>query len=170
MLSNWPVLLQLQLYKAEVEDPRQLSDCRQVVFFTDALSALETLSGDKLDTETEFMKGKFHQVCQERRVTLQWVPSHCGMLGRHSRKRCQVQLAICAYRVRSPPRVCPWSLFLMYINDRPEETNSSKSRLFADYTICQRAMLSWAMNSLISSLRGAAEHQAENQVTLHERP
>ena len=49
-------------YKAEVEALSKAaevvcvsqSDCRQVVFFTDALSVLEALSGDKLDK----LKGK----------------------------------------------------------------------------------------------------------------
>ena len=72
-------------YKAEVEALSTAADvvcvsktdCRQVVLFIDALSVLEALSGDKLNK----LKGKFHQVCQKRRVTLRWVPSQCGILG-----------------------------------------------------------------------------------------
>ena len=64
-------------------------------------------SGHTPSGVTDKLKGKFHHVCQEHRVTLQWVPSQCGILG----KELADQLA----------------------------------------------------------MRGAAEHQTQNQVTLHEQ-
>ena len=53
------------------------NDDTQVVFFTDALSVLEALEGDKLPRLTE----KLQEVSKNRRVVLQWVPAHCGIPG-----------------------------------------------------------------------------------------
>ena len=54
------------------------SDCQQLVaFFSDAMSVLEALSGDK---ETELYNA-LKEVCQTRRVTVQWVLAHCSIPG-----------------------------------------------------------------------------------------
>lgn len=53
------------------------SDCHQVVFLTDALSALEALAGNKLPRLMQLLQ----ELSRKRRVVLQWVPSHCGLPG-----------------------------------------------------------------------------------------
>ena len=53
------------------------SDCPQVVFLSDSLSALEALAGNKLPRLME----KLQKVVKTRRVVLQWVPAHCGIPG-----------------------------------------------------------------------------------------
>ncbi|KAK7110703.1 hypothetical protein V1264_014534 [Littorina saxatilis] len=53
------------------------SECLQAVFLTDALSVLEALAGGKLPHLME----KLHNVEQQRRVVLQWLPAHCGIRG-----------------------------------------------------------------------------------------
>jgi len=53
------------------------SSTTQVVFLTDALSALEALAGDKLQQLTL----KLQAVASAKRVVLQWIPAHCGIPG-----------------------------------------------------------------------------------------
>ncbi|XP_070203398.1 uncharacterized protein [Littorina saxatilis] len=53
------------------------SECPQVVFLSDALSALEALAGSKLPRLME----KLQELAKTRRVVLQWVPAHCGIPG-----------------------------------------------------------------------------------------
>ncbi|KAK7093816.1 hypothetical protein V1264_007506 [Littorina saxatilis] len=53
------------------------SECPQVVFLSDALSALEALAGNKLPRLME----KLQELAKTRRVVLQWVPAHCGIPG-----------------------------------------------------------------------------------------
>jgi ribonuclease HI len=72
-------------YSAEVQALMQAasmihdstSECPEVVFFSDALSVLEALAGDK---HLRLM-GKLQDIAKTRRVVLQWVPAHCGIPG-----------------------------------------------------------------------------------------
>ena len=51
--------------------------CEQVVFFSDALSVLQALESDSLPQLSKEMA----KVGETRRVTLQWIPAHCGIPG-----------------------------------------------------------------------------------------
>ena len=53
------------------------SECSQVAVFTDARSVLEALTGDK---EPE-LRRKLRNLPLDHRVTMQWVPAHCGIPG-----------------------------------------------------------------------------------------
>jgi hypothetical protein len=48
-----------------------------VVFLTDARSALQSLQSRKLLS----LQVQMPQLCNQRKVTLQWIPSHCGVPG-----------------------------------------------------------------------------------------
>ena len=52
-------------------------DCKQVVFLSDALSVLQAYQNHKLPNLTKALQ----QVAATRRAVLQWVQSHCGILG-----------------------------------------------------------------------------------------
>ena len=72
-------------YRAEVEALKLAvetvqegpQDCTQVVFLTDALSVLEALSNNK---EQELMI-LLKSLSRTHRVSLQWIPAHCGIKG-----------------------------------------------------------------------------------------
>ena len=73
-------------YRAEVEALLQAAsivlkskheEADQVVFLTDALSALQALQNDKLPNLTSALQ----EVARSRRVVLQWIPAHCGVSG-----------------------------------------------------------------------------------------
>ena len=70
-------------YKAEVQalalaaEMVKVSECRQVVFLTDALSVLEALTKGK---EKE-LRDSLHELTKTHRVALQWIPAHCGIPG-----------------------------------------------------------------------------------------
>ncbi|BFY97175.1 hypothetical protein BsWGS_00215 [Bradybaena similaris] len=53
------------------------SDCSQVVIFTDALAVLQALKSGKLS----HLRSVLDKVSERYKVTLQWVPSHCGVPG-----------------------------------------------------------------------------------------
>ncbi|KAK7111001.1 hypothetical protein V1264_014788 [Littorina saxatilis] len=80
-----PTGLHCTNYSAEVQALRTAAtivdgsdhECPQVVFLTDAMSALQALSANK---ETE-LNNALQQVAQNRRVVLQWVPAHCDIAG-----------------------------------------------------------------------------------------
>ena len=65
----------LKLAVETVQDGPQ--DCTQVVFLTDALSVLEALSNNK---EQELMI-LLKSLSRTHRVSLQWIPAHCGIKG-----------------------------------------------------------------------------------------
>ena len=58
-----------------VQDSDQ--DCKQVVFLSDALSALQAYQNHKLPNPTKALQ----QVAATRRAVLQWIPAHCGISG-----------------------------------------------------------------------------------------
>ena len=72
-------------YKAEVEAIMQAltiikestEDCSQVIILTDALSVLEALLNCKLPSLSRILG----QLCNTRRMALQWIPAHCGIPG-----------------------------------------------------------------------------------------
>ena len=74
--SNYAAEVQALMQAASMVQDSE-SDCPQVVFLTDALSALEALAGAKLPRLME----KLQDIASERRVVLQWVPAHCGVPG-----------------------------------------------------------------------------------------
>ena len=51
-----------------------------VVFLTDALSILQALQSNK-DSELNDLSASLASLCRSHAVTLQWIPSHCGVLG-----------------------------------------------------------------------------------------
>ena len=57
----------------------QASDhyCKQVVFFSDALSVLQAYQNHKLPNLDKALQ----QVAATRRTVLQWIPAHCGISG-----------------------------------------------------------------------------------------
>uniref|UniRef100_A0A0B7BN25 RNase H type-1 domain-containing protein n=1 Tax=Arion vulgaris TaxID=1028688 RepID=A0A0B7BN25_9EUPU len=72
------------------------SDCQQVVFFTDALSVLQALQSNHPSLRKELSK-----ISTNKRVTLQWVPSHCGVPGNEKADKlalCSMQTAGCYFR------------------------------------------------------------------------
>ncbi|XP_070188910.1 ribonuclease H-like [Littorina saxatilis] len=83
--ASIPTGLHCTNYSAEVQALRTAAtivdgsdhECPQVVFLTDAMSALQALSANK---ETE-LNNALQQVAQNRRVVLQWVPAHCDIAG-----------------------------------------------------------------------------------------
>ena len=52
-------------------------DCSRVVIITDALSVLEALLNCKLPSLSRILG----QLCNTRRMALQWIPAHCGIPG-----------------------------------------------------------------------------------------
>ncbi|KAK7087559.1 hypothetical protein V1264_021593 [Littorina saxatilis] len=83
--ASIPTGLHCTNYSAEVQALKTAAtivdgsdhECPQVVFLTDAMSALQALSANK---ETE-LNNALQQVAQNRRVVLQWVPAHCDIAG-----------------------------------------------------------------------------------------
>ena len=67
------------LKRAADEIANSNPDCKQVVFFTDAMSVLQALQSNSegLDHLTDLLS----QVSKSMRTALQWVPSHCGLPG-----------------------------------------------------------------------------------------
>ena len=53
------------------------SNCQQIALFTDAKSVLEALEGNRLPG----LARKLKQLSSYHRVTLQWIPAHCGIPG-----------------------------------------------------------------------------------------
>ena len=74
--TNYAAELQALMHAATLARELQ-KDHFQVVFFTDALSVLEALEGDKLPS----LADKLREASEGRRVVLQWVPAHCGVPG-----------------------------------------------------------------------------------------
>ena len=52
-------------------------DCKQVVFLTDALSALQAYPNHMLPSLAKDLQ----QVAAASRTVAQWIPAHCGMSG-----------------------------------------------------------------------------------------
>jgi len=52
----------------------------KVVFLTDALSVLQALQSNK-NTELNGLSSALALLCRSHTVILQWLPSHCGVLG-----------------------------------------------------------------------------------------
>ncbi|KAK7102111.1 hypothetical protein V1264_020383 [Littorina saxatilis] len=85
--TNIPTGKHCSKYSAEIQALVQAasiiqdssSECLQAVFLTDALSVLEALAGGKLPHL--MLMEKLHNVEQQRRVVLQWLPAHCGIPG-----------------------------------------------------------------------------------------
>ena len=57
--------------------------CWQVVFLTDALSVLEAIKGGN---EQELMES-LRELTETHRVSLQWIPAHCGIPGNEAADR-----------------------------------------------------------------------------------
>ena len=53
---------------------------QKVVFFSDALSVLQTLKSGK-EKELNELFSALSALCQNHQVTLQWIPSHCDVQG-----------------------------------------------------------------------------------------
>jgi ribonuclease HI len=51
-----------------------------IVFFTDALSVLQALQSSR-DKELNHLSAALSSLCRTHTVALQWLPSHCGVLG-----------------------------------------------------------------------------------------
>ena len=72
-------------YRAETEALIQAAsivkasdhDCKQVVFFSDALSVLQAYQNHKLPNLTKALQ----QAAATRRAVLPWIPAHCGISG-----------------------------------------------------------------------------------------
>ena len=58
-------------------------ETQSVVFLTDAKSVLEALQAGKLPELIEALSG----VSKQNRITLQWIPSHCGVPGNETADR-----------------------------------------------------------------------------------
>ena len=58
----------------------KLESPKKIVFFTDALSVLQTLLASK-DTELNQLSTSISELASTNNITLQWVPSHCDLYG-----------------------------------------------------------------------------------------
>ena len=68
----------ITMVRDELEDV-----CWQVVFLTDALSVLEAIKGGN---EPELMES-LRELTETHRVSLQWIPAHCGIPGNEAADR-----------------------------------------------------------------------------------
>ena len=54
---------------------------RNIVLFTDSLSALQGLDSDRDDLTLQKIKQSLSKLGEERNIVLQWIPAHCGIPG-----------------------------------------------------------------------------------------
>ena len=57
------------------------SPLRNIVFFTDCKSLLQKVQNPKTEQQQGEIRAALQKLSKERTVALQWVPSHCGVLG-----------------------------------------------------------------------------------------
>ena len=74
--SNYAAEIRALMYAVDMI-ATTTSDCQQAALFTDARSVLEALKYDKVPELTK----KLESLASFRKITLQWVPAHCGIPG-----------------------------------------------------------------------------------------